>query len=90
MTTPTDSGNQGNNAGSPGEPGNETTKVTGGVTASSEGNAGSQSDDTIDESALDEKTKNYLKKMRAENAKHRTCANKLETEFESVKARLKG
>lgn len=85
-----DSGNQGNNAGSTGENGNTTTNVTPPVTASSGAADGSQTDDTIDESTLDERTKNYLKRMRAENAKHRTRANKLETEFESVKARLKG
>lgn len=88
-----DSGNQGNNAGSTGENSNTASAngaSTNGAATGGEGASGNQNDDTLDESTLDEKTKAYLKKMRAENAKHRTRANKLEAEFEGVKTRLKG
>jgi len=91
MTVQTnDSGNQGDGSSTGGTT-KETTKETTAKDETKGGEGeGSGEGDTLDESTLDAKTQNYLKKMRAENAKHRTRANKVETELEGVKAKLKG
>jgi len=91
MTVQTnDSGNQGDGSSTGGTT-KDTTKETSETKETKGGEAdGGSGDDNLDESTLDAKTQNYLKKMRAENAKHRTRANKVETELEGVKAKLKG
>lgn len=49
-----------------------------------------EEEDTLDESGLDEKTKAHLRKLRKENAKHRTKAKNLEDRLGKLEKGLKG
>lgn len=60
--------------------------------AKAEADGNSEDADELDDSALDDKTKAYLKKLRGENAKHRTKNKELTsklTGFEGTLAKLK-
>jgi len=49
---------------------------------------GEGDEDTLDESALDPKTKAYITKLRKENAGHRTRANTTKNEFDAFKQKV--